>query len=175
MRPSWDAIGMELAGVIAKRSRCVVRQVGVAIASEDWTAWTFGFNGAPGGYTASVGLTDQAGCTSYCPQGSASPMGSTGSIWIGTPQEGFTHTTADVICMAVHAEVNALMKSSPATRTSGTIFSTAAPCWKCSVAIANSGIKRLVIPDWESSRLDIAHNVHKLYGALGIEIVKVAF
>lgn len=45
---------------------------------------------------------------------------------------------------AVHAEVNAIMESSPDERRGATIYVTAQPCIDCAKAIIGSGIKRVV-------------------------------
>jgi len=45
---------------------------------------------------------------------------------------------------AVHAEVNAIMQSSPEEREGATIYVTAQPCMDCAKAIIGSGIKRVV-------------------------------
>lgn len=45
---------------------------------------------------------------------------------------------------AIHAEVNAIMQSSPEEREGATIYVTAEPCMDCAKAIIGSGVKRVV-------------------------------
>lgn len=45
---------------------------------------------------------------------------------------------------AVHAELNAIMQSSPEERKGATIYVTAQPCIDCAKAIIGSGVKRVV-------------------------------
>ena len=54
-----------------------------------------------------------------------------------------------VNCVAVHAEINALLFADRSAIEGGTLYVTAMPCWDCARAIANSGVSRVVFPvDW---------------------------
>ena len=163
MRTSWTETWAAVADTIAKRSACGVRQVGAVIVSPDNTAHWAGYNGPPAGYTEVLGLTKVIGCASYCPQGTLAPGE---SVWASAPGD------ADRPCLSIHAEINALIKSDPELRQNGTAFSTAAPCWKCALAIANSGVDKLVCRDWEADRIELKSDIVELYNKLDIRIEK---
>jgi deoxycytidylate deaminase len=158
---SWEKTWALVADSIAGRSGCSVRQVGAVIVAEDNGSHWVGYSGAPGGYTEAMGLTKPNGCASYCPQGACSP---TEPRWAQAPGD------EDRPCVAIHAEINALMKSDPHLRKGGTAFVTVAPCWKCALALANSGIRRLVSRDWEPVREALAYDIRNVYSKLGLEI-----
>jgi dCMP deaminase len=161
MRPGWDRTWIAVAGAIAARSACSVRRVGAVVVTADNAAHWAGYNGPPAGLQEAVNETwDPRGsgaCGFYCPQGS----GRHGSF--SEPHRWFG-------CPSVHAEVNALMKSDPDRRRGGTVYVTAAPCWKCALAVANSGAARLVSPPWEADRQALAQDVRNLYELTGTEL-----
>jgi deoxycytidylate deaminase len=64
--------------------------------------------------------------------------------------------------VSVHAEVNALMQSHRDLRAGGTVYVTAAPCWKCLLAVCNSGARRLVCPPWEADRRELATACYRM-------------
>lgn len=154
MRPSWDETWTAVASAIAARSLCEKRQVGAVVVSGDNRDQWVGYNGAPGGLRDDLGSPESSRCSNYCPQGSCEPE----RVPVGTlcsPDEEWVYgpdPSAGQPCVAIHAEVNALMQSDRLLRTGGTIYVTAAPCLKCALAIANSGVRRLVCPDWEPER-----------------------
>jgi dCMP deaminase len=47
-------------------------------------------------------------------------------------------------CIAIHAEANAILYSSPVERDNATIYITGVPCFTCAKLIANSGIREVV-------------------------------
>jgi deoxycytidylate deaminase len=47
-------------------------------------------------------------------------------------------------CIAIHAEANALLFSSPEERSGASLFCTGAPCFGCAKLIANSGVTEVV-------------------------------
>jgi dCMP deaminase len=47
-------------------------------------------------------------------------------------------------CIAIHAEANAILYSSPEERERAAIYITGVPCFTCSKLIANSGIAEVV-------------------------------
>ena len=47
-------------------------------------------------------------------------------------------------CIAIHAEANAILYSSPQDRERATIYITGVPCFTCAKLIANSGISEVV-------------------------------
>lgn len=152
-RPDWDTTWMRVAADVARRSDCGVRRVGAVVVAPDNRDNWVGYNGPPAGFLAPQGPQDGLGCGNYCPQGrEAATLGR----WAPGKAPGPTR------CVSVHAEVNALMQSDRRLRSGGTVYVTAAPCWKCALAIANSGARRLVCPPWELERDELAMHVHRL-------------
>lgn len=162
MRNSWEKTWALVADNIAARSGCSVRQVGAVIVAPDNSSHWVGLNGPPKGYAWSMGLTKPLGCASYCPQGFMSPTEP--GCGLGVIGDD------DRPCVAVHAEINCLMKSNPQLRAGGTAFVTSAPCWKCAIALANSGIQRLISRAWEPAREELAYDIRTVYQRLNLEI-----
>lgn len=163
MRPSWDQTWYSIAETIALRSDCVSRQVGCVIVSEDNRTHWVGYNGAPGGYPEAVKDPVESdglpGCSSYCGQGRE-------------VLEGLRNPACEpMTCVSVHAEINALIQSDRSRRLGGTAYVTAAPCMKCGSALANSGIKRVVSPAWEATRIYEGSSVLTVFDACGVEWV----
>jgi|GEM_PF-2765269 len=144
---------MRVAADVAARSACGVRRVGAVVVSPDNRDHWIGYNGPPAGFRGSLGLPDDSGCASYCPQGGRG-----------------SEEVRGVPCVAIHAEVNALMQSDRRLRAGGTVYVTAAPCWKCALAVANSGVARLVCPDWEDWRQADALRIAGVYRDSGLTI-----
>lgn len=134
IRQSWDETWIQVAEVMAKRSSCVNRQVGCVIVDKNNRPISAGYNGPPAGYNqkdplASLSrLRDGESCNTYCPRASAS-------------ERGLDYDN----CVSVHAEMNALMFSDRRDYYHGTIYVTSPCCYSCAKAVANSGIKRIVM------------------------------
>lgn len=122
-RPSWDQYFMEMAELTAKRSTCMRRSVGAVIVKDNRAIAT-GYNGAPRGIAH---CEDRGGCLRQ---------------QLGVPS-GQRHE----ICMALHAEQNAIIQAAAMGHSieGGTIYVTHQPCAICAKMIINSGIKRIVI------------------------------
>jgi len=148
-RQSWDEYFLGLAAAAATRSNCTRRRVGAVIVAERHIRST-GYNGPPSGY----GHCDLGAC----PRGSS-------TMPVGEPS-GYDN------CVALHAEANALLFSSPADRAGATLYCTAAPCFACAKLIANSGVAEVVASGgryetWEATRrflLDCGVRVRLLDG-----------
>jgi dCMP deaminase len=89
-----------------------------------------GYNGPPSGHP-------------HCSEG-ACPRAS------GDTRSGWNHDD----CIAIHAEANAILYSSPEERDGATIYITGVPCFGCAKFIANSGIEEVVAEgetysDWD--------------------------
>ena len=163
MRAGWDQTWRDVASAVSRRSACSKRQVGAVVVARDNSQHWVGYNGPPARLTEAVearwGVRTGTGCETYCPQatGALRPLVETETLtWPG--------------CVAVHAEVNALIKSDPAGRAFGTVYVTAAPCWKCALAIANSGVITLVCPPWEDDRAELGHGVRTMFRMLGLVV-----
>jgi dCMP deaminase len=59
-------------------------------------------------------------------------------------QSGSRYDVGEGRCIAVHAEANAIMYSSPLDRVDATLYVNGPPCPDCAKLIAASGIKRVV-------------------------------
>lgn len=124
-RPSWDQYFMEMAELTAKRSTCMRRSVGAVIVKDNRAIAT-GYNGAPRGIAH---CEERGGCLRQ---------------QLGVPS-GQRHE----ICMALHAEQNAIIQAAAMGHgiEGGTIYVTHQPCAICAKMIINAGIKRIVIKE----------------------------
>lgn len=157
MRPSNDAYYTSLLAGVAARSTCVRRQVGAIIVDEHQRVLSMGFNGVPRGFPHCdntmcehgiincVYCTDEVDHKVLC-QGAEDPKGDTRR------------------CMAVHAEINAMLSCTD-LRHAHTMFVSATPCKTCALAIANTSIKRVVCCEI------YADDARPILEAAGIEIV----
>jgi dCMP deaminase len=133
-RQSWDQYFLGLALAAATRSNCSRRQVGAVIVRDRHIKST-GYNGPPSGY-------------GHC-DGGACPRGiSDAAVGADANYDN---------CVAIHAEANALLFSSPDDRDGASLFVTHAPCFGCAKLIANSGIAEVVAcggryEAWEDTR-----------------------
>jgi len=119
-RASWDDYFLQIASTVASRSTCVRRQVGAVVAADRHIVAT-GYNGPPSG----MPHCDDGGC-------------------LRATAAGVARSVDYSSCVAVHAELNALLRSAPADRDGATLYCTDLPCWDCARAVANSGIVRVV-------------------------------
>jgi len=124
-RPTWDQYFMEMAELTAKRSTCMRRSVGAVIVKDNRAIAT-GYNGAPRGIAH---CEERGGCLRQ---------------QLGVPS-GQRHE----ICMALHAEQNAIIQAAAMGHSieGGTIYVTHQPCAICAKMIINAGIKRIVIKE----------------------------
>jgi dCMP deaminase len=115
----WDHYFLNIARETATRSRCVRRQHGSVIVRNRRIRST-GYNGPPSGHA-------------HCDEG-ACPRAHADA------KSGWGHDN----CIAIHAEANAILYSSPEQREGASIYITGAPCFTCAKLIANSGITEVV-------------------------------
>ena len=118
-RTDWDHYFLNIARETATRSNCVRRQHGAVIVRNRRISST-GYNGPPSGH----GHCDEGAC----PRATSDAT----SGW------GYD------ACIAIHAEANAILYSSPSDRERATIYITGVPCFTCAKLIANSGISEIV-------------------------------
>jgi dCMP deaminase len=114
MRPTIAETMLELAHVWAKRGTCAKRQVGCVAIDENGHVLSSGYNGQPRRHTH---------CT------------------LENPCPAFDN--ADLSCVAIHAEMNALMRCSDIDKIH-TVYITTAPCDKCLLAIKNTRAQFIV-------------------------------
>ena len=121
-RPSWDKYFLGIAGLLAKRSTCLRRQVGGLIVKDKRILAT-GYNGAPTG----IEHCDKAGCLREK---------------LKVPP-GERHE----LCRGLHAEQNALIQAARyGIDVSGSIlYCTNHPCIICTKMLINAGIKKVII------------------------------
>jgi dCMP deaminase len=115
----WDRYFLNIARETARRSNCIRRQHGAVIVKNRRIRST-GYNGPPSGHA-------------HCDQGACPRASSEAS-------SGWGHDN----CIAIHAEANAILYSSPEERDGGSIYITGVPCFGCAKLIANSGITEVV-------------------------------
>jgi dCMP deaminase len=119
-RPSWDEYFIELAYFVARRSTCTRRQVGAVIVKDKHILAT-GYNGAPKGIAHCL----DTGCL--------------------RDKLGIPSGTRHEICMASHAEQNAIIQAAyhGIAIKDAVIYCTTHPCSICSKMIINAGIKKI--------------------------------
>lgn len=132
-RQSWDEYFLGLALAASTRSNCSRRQVGAVIVRDRHIKST-GYNGPPSGY----GHCDMGAC----------PRAQQTDVAMGSDYDN---------CVAIHAEMNALLFCGPDEREGATIYVTAAPCFSCAKLVANSGVSEVVAAGgryerWEETR-----------------------
>jgi dCMP deaminase len=118
-RASWDEYFLELARTTSSRATCSRRKHGAVIVRDRRIVST-GYNGGPSGFP-------------HCDEGACPRADSS------APQ-GHDYES----CIAIHAEANALLFSSPEERDGASLYCTGAPCFGCAKLIANSGVSEVV-------------------------------
>ena len=125
-RPSWDAYFLGIARAVAARADCSRRQVG-AVVVRDRRIVATGYNGSPPG-----GPSCLAG---ECPRATS------------TVAPGSSYDTGPGSCVAVHAELNAVLYAGVNGCQGSTLYCTDKPCDGCSKLIDASGITLVVWGD----------------------------
>jgi len=144
MRDDWDVYFMNIAKQVATRATCDRLHVGAVIVLNK-TIVSTGYNGSPKGlpHCDDVGhlLKDMGGRQS---------------------------------CVrTAHAEANAIAQAAKtgARVWSGTIYTTASPCYDCMKLIINSGVQRIVCGAPYASRYGLSNDVAELARDAGLEVV----
>ena len=145
-----DLHWLKVAGTIAEQSKCDKRGIGAVVLKDGRVAST-GYNGAPAGFPDH----GTQSCKEFCP---AAMNGQRASC------NDFEN------CVAVHAEINALLFTNRDDLRGATIYVPYSICLSCAKAIANSGIVRVVWrPGRVSKRVDDARTENYLR-ICGIEV-----
>lgn len=134
-RITSDEHGLVVAMAVALRADCTRRRVGTLIVDKFGRTVDTGRNGAPPGRPGC--LTEGA-----CPRG---------QLTYEQVAPGSTYSAGAGKCIALHAEVNALLHSDPAARRGGTIYISDPPCDDCCTALAGSGLHRAMWPEHTDS------------------------
>lgn len=133
MRPGWDEYFIEIAKVVSSRATCMRRKYGAVIV-KDKVIISTGYNGAPRG-------DDNCIDTGICERKAQ-------NVPSGERYE---------LCVAVHAEQNAIVNASPERMRDSTIYiagfeedgtpANGHPCLLCRRMIKNAQIKEVVYID----------------------------
>lgn len=143
MRLTWDECWLQVARVVAQRSRCARWKTGAVIVSRHNRIVATGYIGPPAG----IALGADKLCDTFCTRGRDGP----------TDETRVSYSD----CTSIHSELNALLVCDRRDRDGGTIYVTSGPCWTCAKAIANSGLRRAVIVD--TSREHVYRNLDQSY------------
>ena len=126
-RPSWDEFGLGLAYESSSRADCSRSKVGAILMLEDHSIVGMGYNGSPPG-----GPSCLAG---ECPRGRIA--------YKDLPPDA-AYDTGGGLCIALHAEMNVLLRASWQQMWESTLYTTREPCHICWSLIKGTGIKRVV-------------------------------
>lgn len=143
LRPNWDQYYMLIAETVAIRSTCR-RHVG-AIIVKDYVVVSTGYNGSPTGIKH---CSERGGC-----------LREQRNIASGTIQE---------VCMAIHAEQNAMIRASKRDMEGATLYVNTYSCAICTRMIINARIARIVYKGDYQDQLS-----KELLKESGIEVVKI--
>ena len=135
MRPDKDTYYLDIAEAVAKRSTCLRRQYGAVIVAHDEIIAT-GYNGAPRGETNCCD-------TGICYKSTHKKP---------VDKKAANHGEQYGICVAVHAEQNAIISAARKDMQGATLYlacldsdTEPAPCNICDRMIKNAGIARVVV------------------------------
>lgn len=131
-RPGWDTYFLGMAEATSARADCHRRKVGAVLVDQARRVISTGYNGAPSGVP---------GCLSGgCPRGQLSYEQVAGlSDYDSGPGR----------CVALHAEVNAILYAADRSTRGATIYINHEPCGPCLRTMAGAGIARAVWPQGE--------------------------
>ena len=130
-RINWEEYFIEITRLVAQRSSCLSRQVGAILVKEKRILAT-GYNGSPSKIENCI---ERGGCL----------------------REGSVSGQNLNTCMAVHAEMNAILQCAKigVSCEDATLYVTTKPCASCMKAIIQSGIIKVVyIEDYDSPLTD---------------------
>ncbi len=141
-RPDWTEYFLDIAGAVGRRATCLRRRYG-AIIVKDHIIVSTGYNGAPRG---------EANC-----------------LDIGTCERERLNVPKGEkyeLCVAVHAEQNAIINADPEKMEGATIYiagynadgslASGQPCLLCRRMLRNARIKNAVYKDADGNIVDIA-------------------
>ena len=141
-RPSWDEYFLEIASVVAKRSTCLRRKYGAVIVKDNIIVST-GYNGAARGEPNCIDTGECVREKLNVPKGERYEL-----------------------CVAVHAEQNAIIAGDPVKMRGATIYisgygrngdpASGEPCLLCRRMIKNAMLKRVVYLDEAGKKKNIS-------------------
>ena len=116
-RPDIDSYYLAMLPLIASRATCPRRQVAAILVDECGKLVSIGYNGVPTGLP-------------HC---------------IDTPCAGAGDASGDTSrCIAIHAEVNAILQAQASRRRPHTLFCSTTPCFNCAKMLIAEGVRRVV-------------------------------
>lgn len=148
VRPGFDDWALLLAAAVATRGDCRRKQVGAVILDTRNRVVITGYNGAPPGGPSCLAGECPRGRHFLAPRLDASSAASCtcGTRWPCTQaaEPGSSYDSGPGTCIAVHAEMNAIIFADPLRLPGATIYVTRQPCTGCARMIAGAGIARTV-------------------------------
>jgi dCMP deaminase len=127
-RPSWDQYFLGIATAVSLRADCSRRQIGAILVNKHNRHRGSGYNG---------GRSKGPSCLKgECPRGA-----------LNSVVPGSSYDTGAGTCVAVHAEQNLIMDTTPEDRREGTIYITDVPCDGCLRMLQGSDVVRIVWPN----------------------------
>jgi dCMP deaminase len=121
LRPDWDTYFLGIAHAVSLRSDCERDKVGAVVVGSDRRIRATGYNGSPAG---------MEGC-STCPRRTSDVA----------PGSCYSN------CVAIHAELNALLYCDRSDLPGSTLYITREACYGCLKAIKAARVERVVTPD----------------------------
>jgi dCMP deaminase len=145
IRPSWDEYFLDIAKLVAKRSTCLRRNYGAVLVKDNIIVST-GYNGAARGESNCIDTSECVREQYNVPKGERYEL-----------------------CVAVHAEQNAIIAGEPLKMQGGTIYvagsardggpASAEPCLLCRRMIKNAMIRRVVYLDENGRKKNIRFEI----------------
>lgn len=147
-RPDWHEYGLNLARAASTRGDCTRRQVGAVILDAEHRVVSVGYNGSyPGGPSCLEGQCPRG--RHYLPYDSPGYC-ACGKEWVhpqGCPDAvppGSSYDTGPGACIAVHAEMNALLAVDDRSRLPGAVlYVTAEPCDGCLKILRSTRLREI--------------------------------
>ncbi len=153
MRPSWDATWLELAKLMAARSRCPSGAGAVAVDASQRVIQS-GYAGPPATYRPQLEVLewelDLTGCQAYCQRAATAPAGR---------DPGYLD------CPSTHGEINTLVKADSTRLPGGSFYISSVPCFACAKAVSNSGVVRVL---WYASEADAYRDPERVKDMLSL-------
>ena len=138
-RPNWVPYFLGVATAVSERGDCRRSRVGAILVDKRRRIRGSGYNGAePGGPSCLAG---------ECPRG----LRSYDEV---APLSSYAET-GPASCIALHAEQNLVLYSSPEDRDGGSVFITREPCDPCLRMLKGSGVINIVWPTGSWTRVDL--------------------
>ncbi|AFA44768.1 cytidine/deoxycytidylate deaminase family protein [Klebsiella phage phiKp_21] len=120
---------LNIAKAVAEESKCISHKVGAVIVKNNRILST-GYNGT------------SSGAVNCCDANSHLIHNNEFQNWVSDEAKHEHHEWSNI--HEIHAEMNALLYSSPQERQGATLYSTMQPCYTCSKLIAGSGITNVI-------------------------------